>query len=80
MLYIPLFYPRVSFQRSEGNRCKDKDSDVDRLGIKNALFYIITRGFEVLMEFCGFSFRDFDMLIFNSKPSVFLLEKWKNLI
>ena len=78
MLYIPLFYPRVSFQRSEGNRCKDKDSDVDRLGIKNALFYIITRGVEVLMEFCGFSFRDFDMLIFNSKPPVFLLEKWKN--
>ena len=32
------------------------------------------------MEFCGFSFRDFDMLIFNSKPPVFLLEKWKNLV
>ena len=77
MLHIPLFYPWVSFQRSEGNRCKDKDSDVDRLGIKDALFYIITRGFEVLMELCGFSFRDFDMLIFNSKPPVFLLE-WKN--
>ena len=80
MFHIPLFYPWVSFQRSEGNRCKDKDSDVDRLGIKNALFYIITRGFEVLMEFCGFSFCDFDMLIFNSKPPVFLVEKWKNLV
>ena len=39
------------------------------LDIQNTLFYIIAGGFGVLMEFCGFHVRDFDMPIFNLEAS-----------